>query len=91
MNKYIIEREIPGAGKWSTEEKVGVAQKSFEVLQELGPKISWVKTFIAEDKVYCEYIAESEELVLEHAKKGGFPADKVSLIKAEIDLTTAAV
>jgi len=89
MNKYIIERAIPGAGKFSAEELQGLSQKSAEVLQEMGTSITWVQSYVTTDKIYCVYIAENEELVLEHARKGGFPADQISEVSTIIDLTTA--
>lgn len=89
MPKYVIEREIPGAGKLSAAELQAVAQKSCGVLQAMGPQIQWVESFVTADKVYCVYIAPSEEAVREHAKRGGFPANRVSEVKRMIDPTTA--
>lgn len=89
MPKYVIEREIPGAGKLSTEELEGISQKSCSVLQEMGPQIQWVESFVTADKIYCVYIAPNEEQVKEHAKKGGFPANSISEVKSRIDPTTA--
>jgi hypothetical protein len=89
MPKFIIERELPGAGKLGTEELQGVSQKSCAVLHEMGPKIQWVQSFVTEDKIYCIYIAPNEEAVREHAQKGGFPANKISEVKSSIDPTTA--
>ena len=89
MPKYIIEREIPGAGKLSAEQLAAVAQKSCSVLQKLGPQIQWVQSFVAGDKVYCVYIAPNEELIRQHAQQGGFPANRISEVKAIIDPTTA--
>ncbi len=89
MPKYVIEREITGAGKLSTEEFQGISQKSCGVLQEMGPQIQWVESFVTDDKIYCVYIAPNEEAVREHAQKGGFPADRISEVKAMIDPTTA--
>jgi hypothetical protein len=89
MPKYLIEREIPGAGKLSPEELAGISQKSCSVLREMGPQIQWVQSFVTDDKVYCVYIAPSEDAVREHATKGGFPANRVSPISSVIDPTTA--
>jgi len=89
MPKYVIEREIPGAGELSAEELRGISQKSCEVLQEMGPQIQWMESFVTDDKVYCVYIAPNEEAVREHAQKGGFPANRISEVKSVIDPTTA--
>ena len=89
MPKYIIEREIPGAGKMSAETLQGIAQHSCGVLKEMGPSIQWVESFVTPDKIYCVYIAPSEEAVREHATKGGFPANSVSEVKTIIDPTTS--
>lgn len=89
MPKYVIEREIPGAGKLTAEQLQGISQKSCGVLQGLGPKIQWVESYVTDDKVYCVYIAPNEALVREHAKQGGFPANRVSEIRTVIDPTTA--
>jgi hypothetical protein len=89
MPKYVIEREITGAGKLSSEEFQGISQKSCGVLQEMGPKIQWVESLVTDDKIYCVYIAPNEETIREHAQKGGFPADRISEVKAIIDPTTA--
>ena len=89
MPKYLIEREIPGAGKLSPQELQGVSQKSCSVLQRLGPQIQWVQSYVTGDKVYCVYIAPSEEMVRKHAQEGGFPANTISEIKTVIDPTTA--
>ena len=91
MPKYVIEREVPGAGKLSAEELKGMAQKSCGVLQEMGPQIQWVESFVTDDKIYCVYIAPDEEAIREHAQKGGFPADRISEVKLMIDPTTAEV
>jgi hypothetical protein len=87
--KYVIERELPGAGKLSAEELRGISQKSCEVLQEMGPQIQWNESFVTDDKVYCVYIAPNEEAVREHAQKGGFPANRISEVKTVIDPTTS--
>ena len=89
MPKYIIEREIPNAGALSAAELKGISQKSCAVLQELGPSIQWVQSFVTEDKIICVYIARDAELIREHAKRGGFPADRVLEVAATIDPTTA--
>jgi hypothetical protein len=89
MPKYVIERDIPGAGKLSEEELAGISQKSCSVLSELGPKIQWVQSYVTEDKVYCVYIAPDEETIREHARRGGFPANRISQVKRVIDPTTA--
>ena len=89
MPKFIIEREIPGAGDLSAQELQAISQKSCGVLSNMGPQIQWVQSYVTGDKVYCVYIAPSEEMVREHARQGGFPANSVSEIKSVIDPTTA--
>jgi len=89
MPRYVIEREIPGAGKLSPQELQAIAQKSCSVLDQLGPKIQWVESFVTGDKLYCVYIAPDEAMVREHARQGGFPANSVAEVKAVIDPTTA--
>ena len=89
MPKYIIERDIPGAGKLSPQELQTISQKSCGVLHKLGPQIQWLQSFVTGDKVYCVYIAPNEDLVRAHAQQGGFPANRVSEVKAVIDPTTA--
>ena len=89
MPKFLIEREIPGAGALSAEELQSISQKSCGVLREMGPQIQWVESFVTGDKVYCVYIAPDEAAVREHATRGGFPANRVSEIKRMIDPTTA--
>lgn len=89
MPKYVIEREIPGAGKLTSEELQGISQKSCGVLKELGPQIQWVQSYVTDNKVYCVYIAPNESMVREHAEKGGFPANSVSEVRAIIDPTTS--
>jgi hypothetical protein len=89
MPKFVIEREIPGAGKLTPEQLQGISQKSCGVLKNLGPQIQWVESYVTDDKVYCVYIAPNEALVREHAKQGGFPANRVSEIRRMIDPTTA--
>ena len=89
MPKFLIEREIAGAGSLSGKELQGIAQTSCGVLQTMGPQIQWVQSYVTNDKIYCVYIAPNEEMVREHAKQGGFPANRVSEIKSIIDPTTA--
>ena len=89
MPKYIIEREIPGAGKMSAQELNQISTKSCSVLQKMGSQIQWLHSYVTDDKIYCVYIAPNENMVREHAKLGGFPANKVSVISAQIDPTTA--
>ena len=89
MPKYVIEREIPEAGKLSKEELQGIAVKSCDVLQEMGPKIQWVQSYVTNDKVYCVYIAPNEDMIREHADKGGFPANSICEVKEIIDPTTS--
>ncbi len=89
MPKYVIEREIPGAGKLSAQELNGIAQKSCGVLNKMGPQIQWDESYVTDDKIYCVYIAPNEALVREHARQGGFPANRVSEVKTMIDPTTA--
>ncbi len=89
MPKFVIEREIPGAGKLSAEELQAISQKSCSVLQNMGPEIQWVESFVTADKVYCVYISPNEEMIREHAGQGGFPANRISEIKTTIDPTTA--
>jgi uncharacterized protein DUF4242 len=89
MPKYVIEREIPGAGNLTPQELQGISQKSCTVLQNLGPQIQWVESYVTGDKVYCIYIAPSEDMIRAHAQQGGFPANRISEIKTVIDPTTA--
>lgn len=89
MPKYVIEREIPGAGKLSPQELRAISQKSCGVLREMGPQIQWVHSYVTDDKVYCVYVAPNEETVRKHAQEGGFPANRVSRVKSVIDPTTA--
>ncbi|MBI2460581.1 MAG: DUF4242 domain-containing protein [Candidatus Rokubacteria bacterium] len=89
MSRYVIERDLPGAGKLSPEELRAISQKSCSVLGKLGPKIQWVESYVTDDKVYCVYIAPSPELVREHARQGGFPANRISEVRSVIDPTTA--
>ena len=89
MPKYLIEREIPGAGKLTPDELRGISQTSCGVLQGMGPQIQWVQSYVTGDKITCVYIAPNEAMVREHASQGGFPANRVEEIKAVIDPTTA--
>jgi hypothetical protein len=89
MPRFLIERDLPGAGRLSPGELQGISQKSCGVLHELGPQIQWVQSYVTDDKIYCVYIAPSADLVREHARRGGFPATVVAEIRAGIDPTTA--
>jgi hypothetical protein len=89
MPKYVIEREIPGAGKLTPQELQGISQTSCGVLQKLGPQIQWLHSYVTDDKVYCVYIAPNQEVIREHAAEGGFPANRISEVKSVIDPTTA--
>ncbi len=89
MPKYVIERELPGAGALSAETLQAISQKSCSVLSGLGPQIQWVQSYVTDDKIYCIYIAPNQEMVLEHASQGGFPANSVSEVRTIIDPTTA--
>jgi hypothetical protein len=89
MPKYVIERELPGAGKLSQDQLQGISQASCGVLEKLGPKIQWLESYVVDDKIYCIYIAPNEGMVREHAKMGGFPATKVSEVRARISPMTA--
>jgi hypothetical protein len=89
MPKYVIEREIPGAGNLSSQELQGISQKSCGVLRQLGPQIQWVHSYVTGDKVYCVYIAPNEEMIREHARQGGFPVNRISQVETVIDPTTA--
>jgi Protein of unknown function (DUF4242) len=89
MPKYLIEREIPGAGKLSAAELQGISRKSCGVLHKLGAQIQWIQSYVTDDKVYCVYIAPDEDAVRKHALQGGFPANRVSRISSVIDPTTA--
>lgn len=88
MPKYIIEREIPGAGNLSAEDLHGISQKSCSILDSMGPQIQWVESYVTDDKVYCTYIAPNEAAIREHAEQGGFPANRISEVRAVIDPTT---
>lgn len=89
MPKYVIEREIPNAGSLTEDQIVGISQKSCSVLKNLGPQIQWIESYVTQDKFYCVYIAPNEAMVREHAKQGGFPANRVSEVKRIIDPTSA--
>jgi hypothetical protein len=89
MPKFLIEREIPGAGNLSPQELQGVSQTSCSVLQKMGPQIQWVQSYVTGDKIYCVYIAPNEAMIREHATQGGFPANRISEIKTVIDPITA--
>ena len=89
MPKYVIEREIPGAGNLKPQELQAISQKSCGVLKNLGPQVQWLHSYVTQDRIYCIYIAPNEGAVREHAQQGGFPANKISEIKTTIDPTTA--
>jgi hypothetical protein len=89
MKTYIIEREIPGAGNLTAEQLKAISQKSCGVLKHMGPKIEWIQSYVAGDKIYCIYKAENEELIKEHAKEGGFPANKITQVANIISPATA--
>ena len=89
MPKYVVERNIPGAGKLTPAELRGISQKSCSVLKGLGPQVQWLNSYVTDDKVYCVYIAPSEELIRRHAQEGGFPADRISQVRSMIDPATA--
>ena len=91
MPKYVIEREIPGAGDLSAEELQGISQTSCNVLNDMGPQIQWVQSQVTDDKIYCTYIAPNEDMVRQHAEQGGIPPNKVSEVRSVIDPTTAEV
>jgi len=89
MPKYVIERDMPNVGKLSATELQGASKKSCSVLNELGPQIQWVQSYVTGDKIYCVYIAPSEDLIRKHAEKAGFPANRISRVHAIIDPTTS--
>ena len=89
MPKYLIEREIPGAGKLSLEELQAISQKSCSVLQQMGPQIQWVQSYVTDEKIYCVYLAPNVDAVRKHAQQGGFPANRISKVVTMIDPTTA--
>jgi hypothetical protein len=89
MPKFVIEREIPGAGSLSQQELQSISQTSCGVLQKMGPQIQWIQSYVTGDKIYCVYIAPNEAMIRDHASQGGFPANRISEIKSVIDPTTA--
>ena len=89
MPKFVIERDIPGAGKLSPQQLQGISQKSCSVLREMGPQIQWIQSYLTDDKIYCVYIAPDEDAIRKHAQQGGFPANRISRIRSVIDPTTA--
>ena len=89
MKTYLIERDIPGAGKLTPEQLKTISQKSCSVLKEMGPQIEWIQSYVTGDKIFCVYKAENEELIREHAKKGGFPANKITEVSSGISPATA--
>jgi len=89
MPKYVIERDIPNAGQLSSDELQGISQTSCNVLNEMGPQIQWVQSYVTDDKIYCVYIAPNKDMVKQHAEKGGFPANRISQVREIIDPTTA--
>ena len=89
MPKFVIERDIPGVGKLSPQQLQATSQKSCSVLREMGPQIQWIQSYVTDDKIYCVYIAPDEDTVRKHAQQGGFPANRISQIRAVIDPTTA--
>ena len=88
MPKYVIERPLPGAGKLSSDELQAISAKSNQVLSNLGPEVRWLQSYVTEDKIYCVYVAPDADLILEHARCGGFPADVVTKVSAVIDPST---
>jgi hypothetical protein len=89
MPRYIIERDVPGAGRLGTQQLQALAQKSSAVLKELGPDIQWVESFVTEDKLYCVYLASGEDIIREHARRGGFPANRIARVRESISPVTA--
>ena len=89
MPKYLVEREIPGAGQMSASDLQAISRRSCEVIKNLGPELQWVESFVTDDKVYCIYFAPDAELIRKHAERGGFPANRISEIKGIIDPATA--
>ncbi len=89
MPKYVIERDIPGAGNLSAEDLNAISQKSCNILKEMGPMIQWVQSYVTDDKIYCVYIAPDKKTVLDHAQTGGFPANSIAEVKSIIDPTTS--
>ena len=91
MPKFVIERNVPGAGSLSDEELAAMSQKSCHALRRLGPQVQWLESFVTDDKIYCIYIAPDEATIREHAKLGGFPADSILAVRRIIDPTTASI
>ena len=89
MPRFLIEREVPGAGKLAPAELQAMSQKSCAVLDDLGPAIQWVQSYVTDDRIVCTYIAPNEEIIREHARRGGFPANRITAVRAIIDPTTA--
>jgi predicted Rdx family selenoprotein len=89
MPKFVIERELLGAGQLTEEQLQAISQKSCGVLRSMGPEIQWVHSYVSDDKIYCIYIAPNEQAVLEHARQGGFPANRISQVRTMIDPTTS--
>ena len=89
MPKFVIEREIPGAGKLSPDQLHAISQKSCGVLQSMGPRIQWVQSYVTDDKIYCIYIAPDEDTIREHARQGGFPANSIARVRSVFDPTTS--
>ncbi|HEV2594946.1 MAG TPA: DUF4242 domain-containing protein [Sphingomicrobium sp.] len=89
MPQFVIERDMPGVGKLGAADLKGASQTSCSVLRELGPEIQWVNSFVTDDKIYCIYRAPNEQIIREHAQRGGFPANRISQVRATIDPTTA--
>jgi hypothetical protein len=89
MPQYVIEREVPGAGNMTEEEVRAISRKSVEVLKGMGPEIQWLHSYVTGDKVYCVYLAPDEATILEHAKRGGFPANRISAVRRLIDPSSA--
>lgn len=89
MPKFVIERELPGAGRMTSDQLAAVSQTSCGVLRQLGPEIQWIQSYVTDDKIYCVYIAPNEDMIREHARQGGFPANRIAQIHMIIDPTTA--
>jgi hypothetical protein len=89
MPRFLIERELPGAGNLSADDLQAISRKSCDVLAELGPRIQWVESFVTDDRICCVYLAPDEEIIREHARRGGFPANRISVIRERIDPSTA--
>jgi uncharacterized protein DUF4242 len=89
MPKFLIERDLPDAGKLTPQQLQAVAQKSCSVLRNMGPQIQWVQSYVTDNKIYCVYVAQNEQAIREHAKQGGFPANRISEVRTMIDPTTA--